>query len=67
MISKKRLRIFAGPNGAGKSSLYSYLLSQKYFHQYFYINADEIAKTISSGYNVQKWPIAVSKKIFSPS
>lgn len=60
----KRLRIFAGPNGAGKSSLYSYLLSQNYFHQYFYINADEIAQAIGSGYSIQNWPIEVSKKDF---
>ncbi|MBR0318105.1 MAG: zeta toxin family protein [Spirochaetia bacterium] len=60
----KRLRIFAGPNGAGKSSLYSYLLLQNYFHQYFYINADEIAQTIISGYSVQNWPIEISRKEF---
>ena len=60
----KRLRIFAGPNGAGKSSLYSYLLSQNYFHQYFYINADDIAKNISSGYSAQNWPIKISEKEF---
>ena len=47
----KRLQIFAGPNGSGKSVLYNYLLSQKFFHQYFYINADEIAKGLADGYS----------------
>lgn len=63
-MNTKRLRIFAGPNGAGKTSLYSYLLSQNYFHQYFYINADEIAQTVISGFSVQNWPIEITKKDF---
>lgn len=50
-MGTKRLRIFAGPNGSGKSVLYDYLLSQHFFHQYFYINADEIAKGLAAGYS----------------
>lgn len=63
-MTKKRLRIFAGPNGSGKSSLYSYLISQSYFNQYFYINADEIAVKLKSGYSVLNWPITINKNQF---
>lgn len=60
----KRLRIFAGPNGSGKSELYNYLLSQQFFHQYFYINADDIEKGLANGYSFANWPVAVCDEDF---
>ena len=60
----KRLRIFAGPNGSGKSVLYDYLLSLQFFHQYFYINADKIAKGLADGYSCVNWPVAISDSDF---
>lgn len=63
-MGTKRLRIFAGPNGSGKSVLYNYLLSQHFFHQYFYINADEIAKGLAAGYSFANWPVVVCDSDF---
>lgn len=60
----KRLRVFAGPNGSGKSALYNYLLSQNYFHQYYYINADEIASRLLTGYDIFNWPVSINDRIF---
>ena len=57
----KRLRIFAGPNGSGKSVLYEYLLSQQYFNNYFYINADVITKGLINGFSFSNWPISISE------
>jgi len=56
-MANKRLRIFAGPNGSGKSVLYSYLLNQNYFHRYYYINADEIAASLYTGFSLVNWPV----------
>lgn len=60
----KRLRVFAGPNGSGKSALYHYLLSQNFFHQYYYINADEIALKLSSGFDLLNWPVVIDNSVF---
>lgn len=60
-MSTKCLRIFAGPNGSGKSSLYKFLISQNYFHKYYFINADEIAKGLANGYSFTNWPIDISE------
>ncbi len=60
----KRLRIFAGPNGSGKSVLYEYLLSQQYFNNYFYINADIITKGLVNGFSFSNWPISISESDF---
>ena len=60
----KRLRIFAGPNGSGKSSLYTYLVAQGYFTPYFYINADQIALSLPTGFSVLNWPCKVSQDDF---
>ena len=60
----KRLRIFAGPNGSGKSVLYEYLLSQQYFNNYFYINADVITKGLINGFSFSNWPISISESDF---
>ena len=60
----KRLRIFAGPNGSGKSSLYTYLVAQGYFHPYFYINADQIALSLPTGFSVLNWACKVSQDDF---
>ena len=63
-MGTKRLRIFAGPNGSGKSVLYKYLLSQNYFNEYFYINADDICKQLKNGFSVSNWPINISQNDF---
>ena len=63
-MGTKRLRIFAGPNGSGKSELYNYLLARQFFHQYVYINADEIAKGLADGYSFANWPVAVCNSDF---
>lgn len=63
-MKSKRLRIFAGPNGSGKSVLYRYLVSQQLFTPYFYINADDIAQSLASGFSVLNWHIAVSNEDF---
>jgi predicted ATPase len=60
----KRLRIFAGPNGSGKSVLYEYLLSQQYFNNYFYVNADVITKGLVNGFSFSNWPISISESDF---
>lgn len=57
-----RLRVFAGPNGSGKSSLYSYLCDQNFFHPYYYINADQIYKELTTtGFSLANWPITIDK------
>lgn len=48
----KRLRIFARPNGSGKSDLYRFLIETKYFTPYFYINSDEIAHELPTGFSI---------------
>jgi predicted ABC-type ATPase len=56
----KRLRIFAGPNGSGKSSLFNYLVKVHAFNLYYHINADDIARDISLGCDMDAWPIRFS-------
>ena len=60
----KRLRIFAGPNGSGKSALYKYLISQEFFRQYYYINADDISKALTTGYEIIKCPFTITEEDF---
>lgn len=42
----KRLRIFAGPNGSGKSTLVKHVTEHFKLHYGFFVNADEIERTI---------------------
>ncbi|MCI5830772.1 MAG: zeta toxin family protein [Spirochaetia bacterium] len=58
----KRLRVFAGSNGFGKSELYKYLVEQKIFHPYLYVNADEIAQKLETGYSLQNLEFDFSKE-----
>lgn len=64
-MKTKRLRIFAGPNGSGKSELYQYLVSQHFFKPYFYVNADDIARSLPTGFSVLTWPVVASEEDFA--
>ena len=64
-MKTKRLRIFAGPNGSGKSELYQYLVSQYFFKPYFYVNADDIARSLPTGFSVLNWPVVASEEDFA--
>ena len=46
MSSPNRIRIFAGPNGSGKTTMYTEL--SKNYNSGFFINADEIEKTLQT-------------------
>lgn len=60
--TNKRLRIFAGPNGSGKSVLYQFLIEARYFEPYFYINSDEIANELPTGFSVINWPVRITQE-----
>jgi len=46
MSNPNRIRIFAGPNGSGKTTMYTEL--SKNYNSGFFINADEIEKTLQT-------------------
>jgi predicted ABC-type ATPase len=64
-----RLRVFAGPNGSGKSTVIDYIRKERVNGRPldfgYYINADEIAKQLSSGpFSFRKFDIKVTPKEF---
>jgi predicted ABC-type ATPase len=59
-----KLRIIAGPNGSGKSTLIEYLRENFALSFGFYLNADEVEKTLSKvgGINLSDWNLSVKEE-----
>ena len=45
-MAEKRMRVFAGPNGSGKSHLFHDLYISKKFKTPYFLNADDIERSL---------------------